>query len=103
MREKALRGRPRRRGLPADTGERSRAAITANVLDRQFEASAPNQRIGYLHLDSRRVALRGGRHQSVFTPGRGLVDERGHDGATGSGCADDGDLASFQPGQPIHQ
>lgn len=43
MRAQALRARPRRRGLPADTGERSRAAIAANVLDRQFEASAPNQ------------------------------------------------------------
>ena len=30
--------------LPEDTGERSRAAIAANVLDRQFEAAAPNQR-----------------------------------------------------------
>ena len=44
MREEALRARPRRRGVPADTGERSRAAIATNVLDRQFEASAPNQR-----------------------------------------------------------
>ena len=44
MRKEALRARPRRRGLPADTGERSRAAIAANVLDRQFEAAAPNQR-----------------------------------------------------------
>ena len=44
MREEALRARPRRRGLPADKGERSCAAIAANVLDRQFEASAPNQR-----------------------------------------------------------
>jgi putative transposase len=44
MRAEALRARPRRRGLPADTGERSRAAIAANLLDRQFEASAPNQK-----------------------------------------------------------
>ena len=44
MRAQALRARPRRRGLPADTGKRSRAAIAANVLDRQFEASAPNQK-----------------------------------------------------------
>ena len=44
MREEALRARPRRRGLPADRGERCRAAIAANVLDRQFEASAPNQK-----------------------------------------------------------
>ncbi len=44
MRTQALRARPRRRGLPADNGERSNAAIAANVLDRQFEASAPNQK-----------------------------------------------------------
>ena len=44
MRVQALRARPRRRGLPADTGDRSKVAVAANVLDRQFEASAPNQK-----------------------------------------------------------
>ena len=42
MRLQALRARPRRRGLPKDTGERS--VIAANVLDRQFAAEAPNQK-----------------------------------------------------------
>ena len=42
MREQALRARPRRRGLPTDTGERNEAA--ANVLDRQFVATSPNQK-----------------------------------------------------------
>jgi putative transposase len=42
MRMQALRARPRRRGLPADLGERS--AIADNVLDRQFQADAPNQK-----------------------------------------------------------
>lgn len=42
MRAQALRARPRRRGLPKDCGERS--AIAANVLDRQFQADAPNQK-----------------------------------------------------------
>jgi putative transposase len=42
MRMQALRARPRRRGLPADRGERS--AIADNVLDRQFQADAPNQK-----------------------------------------------------------
>ena len=42
MRSQALRARPRRRGLPVDRGVRS--IIAANVLDRQFEASAPNQK-----------------------------------------------------------
>lgn len=42
MRAQALRARPRRRGLPKDHGERS--AIAGNVLDRQFQADAPNQK-----------------------------------------------------------
>mgnify|MGYP001185025388 CR=1 FL=1 len=42
MRELGLRARPRRRGLPQDRGERS--AIADNVLDRQFQADAPNQK-----------------------------------------------------------
>lgn len=44
MRIQGLRARPRRRGLPADRGERLSGAIAQNVLDRQFEASAPNQK-----------------------------------------------------------
>ena len=43
MRAQALRARPRRRGLPVDRGERS-VAPAANLLDRQFEASGPNQK-----------------------------------------------------------
>ena len=42
MRQQALRARPRRLGLPKDTGER--LVIAANVLDRQFAAEAPNQK-----------------------------------------------------------
>jgi putative transposase len=42
MRLQALRARPKRRGLPKDRGERS--AIADNVLDRQFQADAPNQK-----------------------------------------------------------
>jgi putative transposase len=42
MRAQALRARPRRRGLPQDRGERS--AVAGNVLDRQFQADAPNQK-----------------------------------------------------------
>ncbi|TAM98526.1 MAG: IS3 family transposase [Rhizobiaceae bacterium] len=42
MRENGLRARPRRRGLPKDTGER--AAVSDNLLDRAFEAAAPNQK-----------------------------------------------------------
>jgi putative transposase len=42
MHEQALRARPRGKGLPLDKGTRHKAAD--NVLDRQFEATAPNQK-----------------------------------------------------------
>ncbi|WP_156895572.1 IS3 family transposase [Massilia putida] len=42
MRDQALRARPRRRGLPKDRGARS--AVAENLLDRQFQAEAPNQK-----------------------------------------------------------
>jgi putative transposase len=44
MRRHALRARPRRRQLPADTGARSPSAVSPNVLDRQFDAPAPNRK-----------------------------------------------------------
>lgn len=44
MRQGALRARPRRRGLPLDRGERTAGVIAANILDRQFQAEAPNQK-----------------------------------------------------------
>jgi len=39
-----LQARRKRRRLPFDLGMRSEHAIAPNVLDRQFEATAPNQR-----------------------------------------------------------
>ena len=44
MKLNALRARPRRRRLPADTGERPTAELAYNVLGRQFEAQAPNRK-----------------------------------------------------------
>ena len=44
MRRNGLRARPRRRRLPIDLGDRSAAALSANVLDRSFEAPAPNRK-----------------------------------------------------------
>ena len=44
MRAEGLQGRRRRRRLPIDTGVRPECAIASNVLDRQFEADAPNRR-----------------------------------------------------------
>ena len=42
MRGNALKARPRRRRLPVDTGERPTTELPENVLDRQFDAPAPN-------------------------------------------------------------
>jgi putative transposase len=44
MRHAALRARPRRRALPTDPGLRSLHLLAPNVLDRQFTATAPNQK-----------------------------------------------------------
>ena len=41
MRQDGLRARPRRRRLPTDQGDRPTAALSANVLDRSFEAGRP--------------------------------------------------------------
>jgi putative transposase len=40
----ALKARPRRRRLLPDPEERQTAAVAANVLDRSFEAPAPNHK-----------------------------------------------------------
>ena len=42
MRRQALRAR--RRGMPIDRGDRLTSVITPNVLDRQLQAAAPNQK-----------------------------------------------------------
>jgi len=44
MRLQALNARPRRRRLPPDLGERQVAAVAPNVLNRTFEAPAPNRK-----------------------------------------------------------
>jgi putative transposase len=44
MRLHGLRARPRRRRLPPDTGERQASAVAPNVLDRSFDAPAPNRK-----------------------------------------------------------
>jgi putative transposase len=43
MRLGAFHARPKRR-LPRDAGERLAQAIAPNVLDREFEAGAPNRK-----------------------------------------------------------
>ena len=44
MRLQALKARPRRRRLPPDLGERQVTAVAPNVLNRSFEAPAPNRK-----------------------------------------------------------
>jgi putative transposase len=44
MQAQGLRARPRRRRRPPDLGERPDTAVAANVLDRAFEAPAPNRK-----------------------------------------------------------
>ena len=44
MRVEGLRARPRRRAKPVDRGVRSMHTLAENVLDRQFTATAPNQK-----------------------------------------------------------
>jgi putative transposase len=44
MRQARLAARPRRRRLPFDVGVRPEHSIATNVLDRQFAATAPNQK-----------------------------------------------------------
>lgn len=44
MRLNALKARPRRRRLPSDNGQRPTEGLPDNVLDRQFEAAAPNRK-----------------------------------------------------------
>ena len=44
MRLHGLRARPRRRRLPPDLGDRQATAVAANVLDRSFQAVAPNRK-----------------------------------------------------------
>lgn len=44
MRVAGLKARHKRRRLPTDTGPRPESSIAPNLLDRQFVATAPNQR-----------------------------------------------------------
>jgi putative transposase len=44
MRQADLKARPRKRRMPRDDGMRPEHAIAPNVLDRNFSATAPNQR-----------------------------------------------------------
>lgn len=44
MRPAGIKAHHKRRRLPTDTGTRPESSIAPNLLDRQFEAAAPNER-----------------------------------------------------------
>ena len=89
MRQNALKARPRRRYLPADNGERMVSAIAPNVLDRQFHALVPNAKwIADFTPDHVRGRL------YIWTAEGWL-----YVAAEQTQCP----VASFRPGQPIHQ
>jgi putative transposase len=114
MRLQALKARPRRRRLPPDLGERQATAVAPNVLDRTFEAPAPNRKWiadftyvwtaeGWLYvaavvdLFSRRVV---GWSMSAAMTAQLVTDALVGDLATGQArCA----AASLRSRQPIHQ
>ena len=103
MRARALRARPRRRGLPKDHGERHPRSMPSNILDRQFAAtvdghSAKPEMGGRFHLclDGRGLALCRRGDRPVLAPCRRLVDEQQHDRAVGGRRAGHGDLAAWQ-------
>ena len=115
MRIQALRARPRRRRLPPDLGERQATAIAPNVLDRSFEAPAPNRKwiadftylwtaegwlyvAAVLDLFSRRVV---GWSMSASMTAQFVTDAPVHGDlvAWQAGCA----AASLRSRQPIHQ
>jgi len=78
MRAEGLRARHRRRRFPSDAGQRLPSAIAPNLLERQFEATAPNQRLGrrlHVHLDPRGLVVFRGGTRLVLALGRRLVDE----------------------------
>ena len=112
MRLQGLRARPRRRSLPKDQGVRS--AIADNVLDRQFQADAPNQKwvADFTYIWTAEGWLYAAAVLDLYSRRRGLVDARQHDLAARGRRIDDGCVetrkaravaASLGPRQPIHQ
>lgn len=100
MRENGLRARPRRRGLPKDTGER--AAVSDSLLDRAVEASAPNQKwiADFTYIWTAEGWLRCRRRRPVLSQCRWLAEEDHDDGAICDRRPHHGDLAPWQAGQP---
>ena len=100
-----LAGASRRRRLPFDTGRAATSAIAPNLLDRQFEATAPNQRwvADFTYIwTARRLAVLRGRARPVLAAVVGWSMSSAHDRATRHRCADHGDLASRSTEALLH-
>jgi hypothetical protein len=92
MREAGIRAKTTRRGVRT-TDSRHRLPVSANVRDREFPATKPNEKwmMGLDgHPDPRRRAVSGRRGGPVLATDRRLGDGRDHDQPTGRGRAGDG-------------
>jgi putative transposase len=94
MRTQALRTRPRRRSLPVDRGQRD--TVAPNVLNRQFQADAPNQK--WVADSPTSGLLKAGCMWPwfwIYILARGrLVHAVDHDQPVGHRCVDDGCVAA---------
>ena len=102
MRLQALKARPRRRRLPPDLGERQADAVAPNVLDRSFEAPAPNRKwiADFTYIWTAQGWLYVAAVVDLFS--RRVVgwSMSSNDSTACHGCPGDGDLA---PGQVKHR
>lgn len=92
----ALRRKKRR---PVDEGVRPECSIAVNVLDREFQASAPNQKwsADFTYIDTAEGWLFLAVVIDLYSsPGRGLVHAAADDCAARDGCVDHGALAPRQ-------
>ena len=99
MRVHALRARPRRRGLPVDTGSTLDFGDRAQRPGSAIPGDRPESEVGrrlHLPLDGGRLAVCRCRARPVLTSGRRLVDAERHDQSTRHRCVDDGGLAARQ-------
>ncbi len=99
VRAEGLKARELRRRWPKDEGERLASAIAPNVLERDFQASAPNQRwvADFTYIwDVRRLVVRCCRVGSVLAQDRRLVDAEDDDRSVGGRRAHDGGVAKRQ-------
>ena len=94
MRRAALRARPRRRRMPADTGVRSTHAVAPNVLNRTFDAASANRKwvADFTYLWTAEGWLYVAAVMDLFS--RRVVHECDDDRAACHRCAGDGDLAA---------